>query len=139
VALLAAVLLTSAGPASSLVAAKEARPEARGLAGPRVEDVPAAGSRGQAAAGRVTVAENGLRPRGVAGFAYRDLLAGEADSLGLSDAHGVAVTAVFPGAAAAAAGIRPGDVVRAYGLHLIADCSALSVAARSFSAGDTVP
>jgi alpha/beta superfamily hydrolase len=91
-------------------------------------------------AGAVCAAEpgEGLRPRGDAGYRYRELRPAEADSIGVLAPGGVVVTSVIPGSAADVAGLATGDLIRSYGLSLIGDGASLKSAARRYRAGDTV-
>jgi alpha-beta hydrolase superfamily lysophospholipase len=78
-----------------------------------------------------------LRSRGLAGFTYRDLTAGDRDSLGLPGLEGVLVTMIVAASPAEAAGLEVGDIITAIDLAPVGDGSDLLSTLRSYYAGDT--
>jgi alpha-beta hydrolase superfamily lysophospholipase len=91
-----------------------------------------------ALAGRALAAGCDLKPRGFAGFAYRDLTGADADSLKHGDTRGITVSQVVPGSPAERAGLKAGDVITGYDGHPILDSSGLASVVRHYFAGDTV-
>jgi dienelactone hydrolase len=77
-----------------------------------------------------------LRHRGFAGFGYREVTGEDVAAMGLPDTTGVVVTAVLPGSAAERAGLKEGDILRAFDDHPVADVSSFLGMARSYYAGD---
>ncbi len=71
------------------------------------------------------IANNGVVIRGTLGIETQDVTPALADGLGLSDARGAVVTRVFRDSAAAAAGLKVGDVVLAADGRRIDDHDAL--------------
>ena len=71
------------------------------------------------------IANKGVVRRGTLGVETQDVDARLAQALGLADAHGAAVTRVFPDSAAAEAGLRAGDVIVAANGQRIDDGEAL--------------
>jgi serine protease Do len=72
------------------------------------------------------------------GVAIQEVSQGLADSFGLAKAGGALVSSVQPGSAAAAAGLRPGDVIVQYDREPIVEASDLSSLVGMASVGQSV-
>jgi serine protease Do len=72
------------------------------------------------------------------GVAIQEVSQGLADSFGLAKAGGALVSSVQPGSAAAAAGLRPGDVIVQYDREPIVEAGDLSSLVGMASAGQSV-
>lgn len=86
-----------------------------------------------------SVGTNGIVRRPWLGAEAQDVTAEIAESLGLPRPAGALVNAVHPTGPAAAAGIQPGDVIRAVAGREVADAGALKFRLATGALGTTIP
>jgi alpha-beta hydrolase superfamily lysophospholipase len=85
-----------------------------------------------------TASQEQLKPRGMAGFAFRAVTEADMDSLNLPDMNGMIVTRILPNTPAERAGLQVGDIVKKYDDNIILDDSQFGSVTRLYYAEDQI-